>query len=915
MPTAADQLPITPAWIRRRLDGHDRAIRELRAAAGLRTSLGNAVALQGHPLSSTTPSDGQVLAYVAADAAWEPAGLENLDTVHVVGLAANGRTDDAPAIQATLDRLDTSGSHSYEVVVEGRAGTSVYINSTVQISTSRVTLRFGSPVIFGPNGRVRIFGELEETPAANKPTLLADAPAGSTTISVNDVTPFAVGDFIVIRGQHDGSGGTLQRMYNVITAISGSVLTLEDPLDDTYLMSYPTSAWPNDATRVTKTTSSMLSVAASRGDRTVTVVSTAAFTVGDWVQVLDDTNTHDSTGAVQTSDFVHREITQVAEIVSSTVLRLTGALHHSYDTTQRARVAKILPVFRSHIRDAVVSWSAMSAVNSAFEVQYGVGCTIRDCVAAGSSTGSWLNQAFRQTSSWGCTVQDCTAYGPQDTSSGRGYGATLYGATACTVRGLHAISLRHSVLLFNGAAGNLITGCLSQDCRISDYDMHGADCVDNVITGCIAVGGDSLPTDQPSGVRKAACKAGNPSHIEGDRYNTFSNITVINYGYNLGGGSALDVVAKSVNTTFRDSRVINSAMGVTVVTATDTTLVASNTRVINCEFEDVPTILNVNGGTSTIVQGFAFEGCTLVRPTDTLQVQNAQRVTVRGNRWVDPALGATTYAVTGSNVTGLAVRGNDMSGVGRGVKLGTCPSARVTGNTLHDLLGDGTVYEDQGGNTGALFRGNEMYGYTPGWRTSGTGPSTGGMVDVYQPYIPDTPARHSWVEWTYDPIATGSGLGQATATGTLYLFKVPARTGGTVSNIIATIGSTAPAGSLTSGQNLAAIYDDTGARIAITSDQTTAWASAGLKTMALTGSVTLQAGRDYYIGILSNSSASTAAVFIRSAGGVTTTPNGGQGNAQQRFSVNGTGLTAMPTSVTLSSNAGSGAQPYWAALS
>ncbi|MGW0578754.1 right-handed parallel beta-helix repeat-containing protein [Streptomyces sp. NPDC002920] len=833
----------------------------------------------------------------------------------VPGLQADGTTDDGPAIQAALESITGTTPHSCEVVVESPPDGVVYINSTVQISTSRVTLRFGSPVLFGPLGRVRIFGELEETPAINKPRLTADATVGSTSITLDDVTPFSVGSFIVIRGQHDASGGTLQRMYNVVTAISGSTLTLADPLDDTYLVSYPDSDWPGDETRITRATSSMLTASAARGDRTVTIDSTADFTAGDWVQALDDTNTHDSDGSPQTTNYVHREITQVAAVVSGTVLRLTGALHHPYSTTTRGRIAKILPVVQSHITGAVATWAAMSTVNNAFEIQYGVRCTIRDCVAAGGASGSWLNQAFRQAYSWGCAVQDCTAYNPQDTSSGRGYGATLYGATACVVRGLHAVSLRHSVLFFNGAAGNIVTNCLSQDCRISDYDMHGAACIDNLITGCTAVGGDSLPTDQPSGVRKAACKVGNPSHIEGDYFNTFSNITVVNYGYNLGGGSALDVVAKSANTTFRDSRVINAANGVTIVTATDTTLIASNTRVVGVEFEDVPTILNVNGGASNIVQGFAFEDCTLVRPTDTVQVQKAQRVTIRGNRWVDPVLGTTTYAITGSTITGLAIRGNDMSGTGRGVKLGSCTTARVTGNVLHDLTGDGTVYEDQGGNTGALVRGNDLHGYTASWRTSGTGPSTGGIVDVYQPYIPDTPARHGWAEWAYDPIVTGAGTGQATTTGTLYLLKVPARTGGTVSNIIATIGSTAPAGTLTTAQNLAAIFDDTGARIAITGDQTTAWATSGLKTMALTASVTLQAGRDYYIGILSVGSSGTAAVFIRSAGGVTTTPNGGQANAAQRFSVNGTSLTAIPSSLTLSSSSGSGAQPYWAALS
>jgi hypothetical protein len=910
MPTAGSQLPANASWIRRSLADHDRAIRELRGANGVRSFLGNATALQSQPISATTPADRQVLSYVEADGAWEPVALESLDSIHVIGLQADGRSDDAPAIQATLDALDTSGQHSYEVVVEGGAGAVVYINSTVQISTSRVMLRFGSPVLYGPLGRVRIFGELEETPATNKPTLLADALTGATTISVTDVTPFSVGDYIVIRGEHDASGGTLQRMYNVITGISGSVLTLEDPLDDDYLMTYPTSAWPNDATRVTRTTSSMLSTSAARGDRIVTVVSSTSFAVGDWVNVLDNSNTHDSDGTVQTSDFTHREITQVAEIVSGTQIRLTGALHHPYLTGQRARVAKILPVVRSIIEGAFVTWpGGLSAVGNAFEIQYGVNCAIRDCVAAGGTSGSWLNHAFRQTNSWGCAVEDCTAYGPQDTSSGRGYGATLYGATACTVRGFRGVSLRHTVLFFNGAAGNLVTDCLSQDVRISDFDFHGAECVDNLVTGGVVVGGDSLPTDQPSGVRKAACKAGNPSHVEGDFFNTFSDMLIVNYGYNTGGGSALDVVAASANTVFRNSRVVNAAMGVTIVVATNTTLVAGNTRVLDVDFEDVPTVLNVNGGSSDIVQGFALEDCRIVRPTVTLQVQNAQRVTIRGCTWIDPALGTTDYAITGSNITALAIRGNDMSGTGRGIKLGTCPSARVTGNTLHDLTGDGTVYEDQGGNDATLFRGNDIWGTTPILRTSGTGPSPGGLATTGMPYVADHPFRHGWQEWNYDPIGTGTGTGQTLSTGILYVLKISAQGPGPVSNAIVNIGSTSA--TMTLAQ--VALYDDSGAQLAVSGDQSVSWSTSGIKIVSLGTSVTLKGGRDYFIGVLGVGSAPAA--LVRGSATNVVTPNAGLGNAVLRFATNGSGLSAMPSTLTLGSNVGTGAQTFWIALS
>jgi hypothetical protein len=311
-----------------------------------------------------------------------------------------------------------------------------------------------------------------------------------------------------------------------------------------------------------------------------------------------------------------------------------------------------------------------------------------------------------------------------------------------------------------------------------------------------------------------------------------------------------------------------------------------------------------------MVQGLTVENCRFIRATTGLTVSNAQKVRLRRNSFYDPALTTGIYAINATSVTSFSAKQNDISGCARGVKLTTCPSARISGNVMHDLA-ETTVYEDAGGNTTALFARNEIYGFTPITTTSGTGPSTGGMVDVYNPYVADNPLRHSFVEWNYDPALVSSGSGTAgTATGTLYLMKISSQSGGTVSNVLVTVG-TAGSG-LTTGQNLAAIYNDAGTLIAQTGDQTVAWASAGLITMALQASTTFQAGRDYFIGILTNGT--TPPLFVATnAGGGVTTPNANLGTTKRRFSTHSTtSLTALPATITMVSTS---AKTYWAAVS
>ncbi len=832
-----------------------------------------------------------------------------VDTFHISGIIGDGTTDNAVIIQTALNNLTQTGNtHSYRVVVEATAGGTIYINSTIKIATSNITLAFASPLKFGTNGRLRIYGSYEESPASNYPKLSTDASSGSTTISVTDVSPFSVGDYIVIRGQTDATGTSTQRMETTITAITGSTLTLQDALDSTYKTSYPLSQWPNDETYITRVSSSRITATPNRGDRTITVASTSSFAVGDFVELLDDSLTTDSSGNSEPQNYTHAELAEIRQVVSGTQLRLSHALHHGYDTAKNARVTKLKPVVNSAIEGANITFGAMSTVLAAIEMRFAVNCRITDCIVTGSpaTSISWLNHAFRTGDSYFCTVDNCYARGPADTSAGRGYGATLYRCTYCTIRNSHFSGNRHSVLFYQGAAGNIVSGCVSEDTCISDYDLHGGECVDNLVTGCVAIGGDSIPTD--GAVNKSACKAGNPGHINGDFHNTFSDMLIVNHP-----GAALEVVPACTNTTLRNSRVIGGALGVRMaINNSNTAIVTSDTVIENVDFADTTTLTAINGGGTSMLHGILFDSCRFSRTTTGLSISNASKLRIRNCVFVDPAFPTQTYAVNASNVTQLSVKENDFSGCQRGVKLTTCPNARVSRNTMHDLV-DTTVYEDAGGNGGTLFARNDIYGFTPFYRTSGTGPSGSGLVDIYATYQSDHPLRHGYLEWNFDPTyASATGTGQSATSSSLFLMKISAQTGGTISNIIATVGTLGSG--FTSNQSFAGIYDDTGTRLGLTADMASTWNTTGVKIMPLTASVSFQAGRDYFVAILAN--ATTPPSFVTAAANnSTTTPNASLANAVQRFSVNGISVSTLPASLTLSANSSSGTRSFWVALS
>jgi len=245
------------------------------------------------------------------------------------------------------------------------------------------------------------------------------------------------------------------------------------------------------------------------------------------------------------------------------------------------------------------------------------------------------------------------------------------------------------------------------------------------------------------------------------------------------------------------------------------------------------------------------------------------------------------------------------------------------GGVLHAAT---TAWHDDGSNTG-IYRGPNLIdrvGSTNSFTSSFNGlqssytdvtftnPTTGAVTDLLSVSGLWQPQDTSYLAWTYDPmLATTSG---APANNTITLARVNVRASLSCTNVslwVATAGS-----GLTSSENYSGLYASSGTLIATTADQSTNWASAGLKTMALSGGPYALTAGYYWVAILPN--ASTVPAFTRaSASGLASSGaafmNVGLTVSAARWATNTTGTT-LPATITVGSNNFLNA-PYWTALS
>jgi hypothetical protein len=186
-----------------------------------------------------------------------------------------------------------------------------------------------------------------------------------------------------------------------------------------------------------------------------------------------------------------------------------------------------------------------------------------------------------------------------------------------------------------------------------------------------------------------------------------------------------------------------------------------------------------------------------------------------------------------------------------------------------------------------------------------------------------TPASAGLTAWDF-PYAFATGTGSAVTTaGLLYLAKIPLTAGTVVNNLWFRI-ATAASG-ITTAQNFGGLYNSSGQLVATSADLSTViGTNTGPIQAALTSAYTVTNGGDYWAGFffnagttlpvlgcfVNNVTVTTSVAFLGS------TTAFGNTAATFPFSVSATtgNTTALPTSITMSSNTATGAYAYWVGI-
>lgn len=172
------------------------------------------------------------------------------------------------------------------------------------------------------------------------------------------------------------------------------------------------------------------------------------------------------------------------------------------------------------------------------------------------------------------------------------------------------------------------------------------------------------------------------------------------------------------------------------------------------------------------------------------------------------------------------------------------------------------------------------------------------------------PNDHGYLAWSDDvcgpTTSANPGVGQVRM---VKLPRLPQSV--TISNVVAFVGTAGS--SLVAGQNFAGLYDAAGTRLGVTADQTAAWGTTGLKSMALTAPVVTTPNAAYWVALVYNG-ASLSFAASSSVSGFNDLINANLAPATARYTIGPVGQTSLPASITMAARTNS-SQSTWAAVS
>jgi hypothetical protein len=645
-----------------------------------------------------------------------------------IGLAGDGVTDDSFLLNRKMRELWDDGL-SAVFWLDPQEGKSFYFNASVDVRSNQWVI-FSSRseknnITFGPNGRMRIFGGLDEDPDENLPKLGATSTEGSTTLFMgpepeSNASLFQVGQRIIIRGKTDANGVALQKEDNVVTAINTSLntLTVLNPLEFTYLPVYPPGDFEAkqgipDRSFVTRLISYDLTANTTVGSPIISLVSTTGLAVGDWMYLFDEGVAKDVGGT--SGNFIRQEVGRIIAINGLNVT-LNHGVYHQYLTSKTARVTRLDAVGNARITNARVSWNTPSSErdNHAFFVGYAYDSMIDNCHVSDEAGFGNIGSCFRLDIGYNNKIQNCSGRNPYLIGPGLGYGVSMYGSTSCISDNCHMDGMRHGFILFKGTAGCLVTNTTIVNSTISDIDLHGANEIYNTFRGFKIVAGPTISADAND---KSAIKLGNEFHLAGASHNIIEN-GEIDFFDTTHDTNGIDILPTSNYNIVKNVVIKNPSTGILIIDQDDDALPGDanlkaefnkieNVDIYNASDRAMRLRGNANGSTTRIIKDLELINIKMYGCTRHIDLVQAENVLIKDCQVTRP--GDTTtypYCVDATNVLGLRVSQNYFEKTQRAVRIQDCPSARIIDNTFVDLISVSSAINDVSGNTSATLTPN-----------------------------------------------------------------------------------------------------------------------------------------------------------------------------------------------------------------
>lgn len=271
-----------------------------------------------------------------------------------------------------------------------------------------------------------------------------------------------------IVGAGTNAGGTRFTMYDATTTSGGSI----------YFRGYSSSTYATVG-------------AVNRGQTVITLADASAISTNSWVIVMQDNSAAYLEGNVPgglttTSAYYHKQWVKVLSKAGN-VLTIDRPLFLTYGNgTLNTRVQRMVPLVGAGIRDIYVH--QLGTRDSTINMFQTVGCF----VSGVRSTNANFHHVSLD-NSYQATIQNnhwnkATTYGQG------GYGISVTGSTDCLVQNNIMPHLRHSIIIQNGAAGNVVFANYSDSMYdvngdgnaanylMPDYEIHGGNANFNLVT-------------------------------------------------------------------------------------------------------------------------------------------------------------------------------------------------------------------------------------------------------------------------------------------------------------------------------------------------------------------------------------------------------------------------------------------------